>query len=821
MATNPKDKVYLSDAQLATLASGGTLVDSSDTYTGDENTIYMVDDPTNIVQTTGDSSTDVMSQAAVTQALNNIELPIDSSDVTVGGETYKHITYDDSPVQVQSAIEDGEGANIVDNYAKVDGYYGKMGVGEADIAYEIYSDRQIENPETACPPITFGVTGGEAEIQSGQNKIETLYGNSIVWNQLLNSSTFPESTTTNGITFRRNSNGSITISGTATASASYGSSETLHFNLEDKVWLAGRIEGIIFANALTNNYIHGFRTINSTTGTDIRLRITVSSGTNFTTPVTIYPRIFNLTAMNYPMTGLTNDQIIANFKADYPLDYYDYNAGTILSAKSASLISRGKNQCSGLNQFIRVLPDTEYELTGITTGSLEEYDANQTLIQTTNIVSDKFDGLDSNDITLTANTYYVKIQATTYSDVMFYNTFADNGPGTGVYGEPYVAYEEDTVELPNIELRSVSDTIRDEIYQTGGGIRRVGIIDLGTTFSGTNNWSWQYGGGDGTVFFTNTKPMIPVKNNSTKALILVSSKYTVRAYNDFAGTSGAAAIDLSIAIDNAGGVRIRDNSCSNRTQLQTALTGVYLLYELKTSTPISTTENPGWDEYIKVDNFGTLEFTTNPAQIPQIPQPYFIKYTVNLVEFTDSAYVRTGGDANKIALLSDVDDKIDANNDKLISGDIVVGEAQLSKNFDSKQILTDTTPYLFRTAGGSLEIGDTCKEKKFTGASVVWGQIINPNASDYDNGITISTNTNKSFRLKGTETAAAIVTIQSNVSIISGHKYLLATNHANITGVTIGFESGTQGTLYRDFSGDIFTATSSTTTRIRIAIACS
>ena len=32
-----------------------------------------------------------------------------------------------------------------------------------------------------------------------------------------------------------------------------------------------------------------------------------------------------------------------------------------------------------------------------------------------------------------------------------------------------------------------------------------------------------------------------------------------------------------------------------------------------------------------------------------------MRYTVNLVEFLDSAYVRASGDADKIALLSDID----------------------------------------------------------------------------------------------------------------------------------------------------------------------
>jgi hypothetical protein len=151
-------------------------------------------------------------------------------------------------------------------------------------------------------------------------------------------------------------------------------------------------------------------------------------------------------------------------------------------------------------------------------------------------------------------------------------------------------------------------------------------------------------------------------------------------------------------------------------------------------------------------------------------------------------------------------------------GSMGVGRATLSDNFDTKITLIDTIPYLSRTAGGSLEIGNTCKEEKFTGASVIWNQIINPSASDYDSGIIFSTNTNKSFRLRGTATAASIVTVQSNISIISGHKYLLTINHANMTGVTIGFESGMQGASYRNFSGDIFTATSTTTTRIRISV---
>lgn len=52
------------------------------------------------------------------------------------------------------------------------------------------------------------------------------------------------------------------------------------------------------------------------------------------------------------------------------------------------------------------------------------------------------------------------------------------------------------------------------------------------------------------------------------------------------------------------------------------------------------------------------------------------------------------------------------------AGKITVGKATLADNFDSKMVLTDNSGYLFRTAGGSLEIGEQNRVKKIVGASV-------------------------------------------------------------------------------------------------------
>ena len=71
------------------------------------------------------------------------------------------------------------------------------------------------------------------------------------------------------------------------------------------------------------------------------------------------------------------------------------------------------------------------------------------------------------------------------------------------------------------------------------------------------------------------------------------------------------------------------------------MTGHTIIFELATETDL--TENEGWVENVIVDNYGTLEFVTDPQQIPQVKQPYFIEYTISLKEFLDGTYQRASG----------------------------------------------------------------------------------------------------------------------------------------------------------------------------------
>ena len=59
MALNPLDKVYLDKTQLQNLSEAGTEASGNDTYTGQEDTIYLIDDDSIVITTTVPTTTTV------------------------------------------------------------------------------------------------------------------------------------------------------------------------------------------------------------------------------------------------------------------------------------------------------------------------------------------------------------------------------------------------------------------------------------------------------------------------------------------------------------------------------------------------------------------------------------------------------------------------------------------------------------------------------------------------------------------------------------------------------------------------------------------
>lgn len=700
------------------------------------------------------------------------------------------------PIQVQSAIEDGDKKNIQDYYAKQDGFYGGMGVGKSLATESIISDREIEDSEVACSPITFGPTGDGAEIADGISQFDYLEGNSQKWNQRVNISPLVSAwldIRQQHFVFQPHSGGYQ--NNIQTLSNPIPANHKVLLILYKNSGVVSGTSKLGAYNSSTYAY-QGYISLNvangynavlyTTTNEATKIRIALEDNFVVTETFDAYLNYIDLTAIygagNEPAT-------VEEFKSKYPLDYYPYDAGSIISSKSYSIISKGKNQFEGLDTLTRVLPNTEYELSGITAGGyIQEYDANKNLIQTSTEITT------TTDITLSANTYYVKIQATTYSNIMFYIAYE-------TYNARYVEPTKQTIQLPNIELRSVGD-VRDIAYSAGGGLRYTRIVNLGTL-------NWRKETISGIDLFVTNDLYNTIALHTTD---FNTSNWTLCSkYQSIGGAKLVVGDDKKLSTrpwTQDGNILIVDSDYSDATAFTNAMNGVYLVYELATPTEIPLSENPGWNSDIVVNNYGTLQFTTNPEQLPQVKQPYLIKYSINLVEFTDSAYVRTSGDANNIALQSDM------NEVKKDISDFKTGEQSvaLSENLDSNMLLPDNTPYLFRSTGGALEVGNHCYENAIVGGSIVVNQLARQRNTNHDVGGLDITNHDDYVTIQGTYTGE-----DTNIAFINpypftlnqAHKYLVSiymSQNGSSTTFMIGGKTTSSGWVIQNTSSLYFVA---------------
>jgi len=183
--------------------------------------------------------------------------------------------------------------------------------------------------------------------------------------QLLNKSTYYGTKTNFGITATNNGDGSWTINGTATAEAFINFSSALSLDDGHKVLLAGNKTNSGFSLGLLNQHIED--TGNGAIG-NIKADFARTWGISWRSGavinnVTIYPQLFDLTAMN--REDITT---VEQFKAEFP-DLYPYENGNIYPAKISGVKFYEKQDKSG-EQVSVTLPET-YDLHGI--GNYKDY----------------------------------------------------------------------------------------------------------------------------------------------------------------------------------------------------------------------------------------------------------------------------------------------------------------------------------------------------------------------------------------------------------------------------------------------------------------
>ena len=544
---------------------------------------------------------------------------------------------DDTEASESKAYSSSKVAELLGNKADVDGTYDNMTVGNA---------KQLKSNvgEVDKVPYLFRTSGGSIDI--GESETDMLVGGTVAFNQLAN---FAGSS--RGVIASIDSNGVISLSGTSTsgfANITSGISVIKnHKYIIGKTIIANPNNITIRWGMLNVNYsplptetastkwhIVNMISDDATSSTGIA---GFSSGTDFT-GVKIKLLCVDLTQMFgstiadyiYSLEQGTAGAGVAWFRNLFPKSYYAYNAGTLMSVKTSKHITTGFNQwdeewelggidaTTGQNtasttnirskNYIAVVPNTTYYFnTASQYMYLRLYDEDKNYLGE---VSKK-----DNTYAIDSNTYYIRFvmgagYGTTYNHDICINLSWD-GERNGEY-EPYVKHEyplDDDLELRGIPKLDANNKLYydGDTYESDGTVtRKYGYVDMGTL-------DWEYSSSRFEASLTN------VKKGSTRTPF-VCAKYP------FTGLSGS---DDKTGFIGASGtlkdVYIYDSAYTSAATFKTAMSGVYLVYELATPT---TEEADTFTNPQKVDDFGTEEYEDNRT-VP-IPVGHDTFYQSNL-----------------------------------------------------------------------------------------------------------------------------------------------------------------------------------------------
>ena len=200
----------------------------------------------------------------------------------------------------------------------------------------------------------------------------------------------------------------------------------------------------------------------------------------------------------------------------------------------------------------------------------------------------------------------------------------------------------------------------------------------------------------------------------------------------------------------------------------------------------------------------TTDYNRNAAEKLEA---YNQNHAANVAEYNQNAETKTAEfDANAAALQTEVD-RLRGECDKLaaekanIDGyyeEMTVGDAE---QLVATQFVEDNKPYLFRSTGGSSDVGNRAYLDKIVGGTVVWNQLYDrtkPTEGE-NNGITFSHQEDGSFVATGKNIDGTMSYVYKNVDVTAGHIYFSKSikpgdvGKSYLAGITIGSNAYDRG----------------------------
>ena len=467
--------------------------------------------------------------------------------------------------------------------------------------------------------------------EDGLAKIQTIYGNTLKWNQL--NTNIGGSETYHDVSFTKNDDGSWTINGTPNAAntfvnINYSPSESQRLKL-----IQGHkyyVKGADYDSGVTIRFYyfsHGtdMFTINNELIFESLYDDTSWFRWQVTNNFTVnnykgYPQIFDLTMLG--IDNLTLDEVKQWFADYYPLPYYQYDSGSLLPFRGEGLKTVGKNLINNvrtvgvsynINGVSIVLQNNgSFILNGTCTGSnvlnlvsLAVSNRGVPFNKGSYILSGSLDRTSStnvemqyyipsigssrksaspisftlNERTEVAIRIFINGDKTYNNDVVYpMLRFAD------VEDSSFEPYTSSTLSLPistyfPTGMKSAG-SVYDELTPTKA-VTRIGAVDLGTLDYDYVSTSQQ---------FRSTTALQDAKLPSSSSVIpnAKSALYNVMDYVTMINSDMSLTIIFSGSFAQ-GRVWIKNSNYTDATSFKTAMSGVYLYYELATPTETSFT----------------------------------------------------------------------------------------------------------------------------------------------------------------------------------------------------------------------------------------
>lgn len=313
------------------------------------------------------AKTNADSTAADKQAVQTLAEQVEVDKTTVA-ENAAQVATDRKAAETASQTAQAVADSLPEDYVTA---VGKIAENTAEIANVKLTDKELTRRVNALYDLGNGITHQfETDSETAYAKtvptgaklmsVKSVGGRSIVWNQLVKP--VPAVVTGAGVKATFSDDGIITLNGTATTTGSAVSVQPVKNQKGHKyLMIANPLSGVYGKDQLQfssqsygqDSTGHGTIITNESSNEKWYYTLYVYEGVTYDN-VKLQPQIFDLTAM----FGSGNEPTsVEEFEKMFPNDYYQYNAGEVVSAGTESIIEQGANLYYGTD-MLKVGSDT-------------------------------------------------------------------------------------------------------------------------------------------------------------------------------------------------------------------------------------------------------------------------------------------------------------------------------------------------------------------------------------------------------------------------------------------------------------------------------